>query len=274
MATIDVITFITNKCSDYAELLYKSCEKFKSGNHSINYLAVETNGGSDEWPEMWKKIAMTEDYGHGSMNHAIAVHKAIELSESVITVIVDCDICFLYKNWDGIITKELDSNDIFGGGYSDYRTAKFYNFPSPHLICFGNLPDTLDFMPLPKDGNVERIDIKTASQCALYGKSIGEQVKCDTGWKNVEICKKAGIKSFTMPMIYNFQNNILPYEDKSQKRIVQNFPMQQSEWHYNNKLYATHKQKATLSGHGLNGSGNIWKERIDMYTQKEYGFIL
>ena len=66
-----------------------------------------------------------------------------------------------------------------------------------------------------------------------------------------------------MPMIYNFQNNILPYEDKSQKRIVQNFPMQQSEWHYNNKLYATHKQKATLSGHGLNGSGNIWKEGAD-----------
>lgn len=46
--------------------------------------------------------------------------------------------------------------------------------------------------------------------------------------------------------------------------------MQQSEWHYGGKIFATHKQKATLPGHRFNDiNGKMWRERISMYTDGE-----
>lgn len=159
MATIDLITFITHGCSEYAELLYKSCERFKSGKHTINYRAVETNGGAGKWPDMFQKMATTEATGHGFVNHALGIHKALELSKADIKIIIDSDICMLYQNWDRNIAKELEFVDIFGGGYSNYRTAKYYSFPAAHFICFKSLPVKLNFMPIPKDDNVERVDI-------------------------------------------------------------------------------------------------------------------
>lgn len=272
---IDMFTFIANGCSDYAELLHRSCEAFRSSNHTIKYKAIETNGGSNEWPDVWEKVATTGDYEHGSLNHAIAIHKAIELSESDITIIADCDMCILFKNWDCFIIDKLKKFGVVGVGYSDYRTAKYYNFPTPHFMCFRKLPVKLDFSPEIKGENVERINIKTKAQEKTYCKNIGEQVKCDTGFKNVSICKNAGINSFTMKQVYNFQNSKLFFRDVNQKKIVLKYPMQHSEWHCNGGLFATHKQKCTVKGHEIDSiNGKIWIDRINMFTKKWHGFML
>ena len=47
-----------------------------------------------------------------------------------------------------------------------------------------------------------------------------------------------------------------------------------AEWHYEGKLFGTHKQAGT--NHSLTKSnwGRAWKNRIDLYTQEKYDIIL
>ncbi len=284
MSTIDVFTTITYNTSEHAELLHKSLEKFKTGNYDINYKAVESKG-YDYWPKQWKRIEKTGDYYSTSVSHAVAIHSAMRYAKSDYIMFIDTDICMLKPNWDYIIIKILDKRDMFGCGFAKEgdKYYHYYKFPSPHLFCFKReLLDKvrLNFMPLPLDNNGHinaiRIKIRTDEESQLFNRKIGERIKCDTGWLLPKIFSDAGLTTKTLDMIYNNSSKtILPWYDyEIQHYTNKRYYKYMSEWHYKNKLFATHKKDTTRGTLLTDNIAQIWKRRIDMYTQKEYGFVL
>ena len=82
------------------------------------------------------------------------------------------------------------------------------------------------------------------------------------------VFKEAGLTSKAMPAVCIVSEDIqLHFEDEQQKKLCQKKPKHMSEWHYNGKLFASHKHAS--SGEALNSKrGNAWKSRIDLYIKK------
>jgi hypothetical protein len=285
---IEVWTFLYYNCGEYAELLRKSLEYFKSGDHDIRYKAIESIS-VDFWPKGWQHVGKTSDYTNGSVSHAVALHSALSYIEreegDKHIVFIDADICMLYKGWDKVVVNKLEKYAAFGLGYpkEGYRNYHYYNFPSPHMFCFHTRllrKIRLNFMPLTLDYqnniNVKRIRIRNDKESKLFNRKLKEKIKCDTGWLMPEIFEGAGLKTKALDMLYNHQKGIkLPWESYVQQhRAANKWARFMSEWHYLGKLFATHKKETKRGTLATDNIALVWKQRIDMYTIKEYGMIL
>ena len=244
---IVVVTIADEIVSDYVALLWTSLLRF-------SVLGC---------PRMYSFESINHE--HNSMRHGLALNGAVEeLKEEDwwdILVVVDADICVLYKGWDEVFVREFENKDVFGlqSPVEYHRSAE--NFPGVFMVGFTRKALnrwTPDFTPKLVDGQ---------ESVARVGK-----IKCDTGWKMQRTM--AGAKAVVIPYLPALPicNKLLPI-DKRTMPIVKQKPTHQAEWHYNGKLFATHKQ--ACRNHRLNGRyGAAWKRRIDLYTQKEYGITL
>jgi glycosyltransferase involved in cell wall biosynthesis len=266
---IDFITFITRYSSDYAEFLKYTCEKFLSGKHKISWKCIESVG-AERLPQGYNCVAKTGEVGHNSMNHAVALNLAQKYIDHDYVVFIDADMAIVHKNWDDIIVNELNKYDCFGGSYE--HGLKYNNFPTVYLIAFNSYilnKVKLDFSPKLREGKespAKRIVNKKESK--LFEMKTGSVIKCDTGWKLPLTIKGAGFSSNSMPMILMSSNKSqLPFENEKHKKICMKNPSHMCEWHYNNKLFATHKQASR--NHPLDGKwGRAWKRRIELFTNK------
>lgn len=266
---IDVFTFLTKNSADYAEFLKYTCDKFKSNKHEINWKCIESVG-CKKIPEGYKLVGKTGDVDHNSMNHALALNEAQKYIENDYIIFIDSDMAILHKNWDDIIIKELNTYDCFGGSY--YHILKYENFPTVYLFAFRRHilnKVKLDFSPKIKEGSESpcKYLLENEHEIKLFGKRKHSVIKCDTGWKLPLIIKGAGFTSNSMPMILmNSKKNQLPFIDKKNKKICMKHPSHMCEWHYNEKLFCTHKQASR--NHPLNeGFGLAWKQRVELYIK-------
>jgi len=268
MNSIDVFTFITRNSSKYAEFLKYTCEHYASGAVKINWKCIESVG-VDALPNGFECVARAGDAGHNSMNHAIAMNLAQKYIESDYVVFVDADVAILYNNWDKVIIDRLSYDDCFGGGYAN--GIKYRNFPTVYLFAFRkSILDkvVLDFSPKISDGIESPVRIALSKdEAGYYGMNAGEVIKCDTGWRLPKILKSAGFTGGTMPMVkMKSGKRILPFVDKHNKEICMKNPTHMCEWHYKNKLFATHKQASR--NHPIDGEfGKAWKERVEAYIE-------
>lgn len=265
---IDFFTFLTKNSADYAEFLKYTCEKFLSGKHKINWKYIKSVD-VDKLPKGYKCIAKAADVGHNSMNHATAVNLAQRYVENDYVVFIDADMAILYKNWDDIIIEELNKYDCFGGSYE--HGMKYSNFPTVYLFAFRSHilnKVKLDFSPkLVKDQeSVYRYKLNK-KEAKIFGKKFGGVIKCDTGWKLPLIIKDAGLSSNSMPMVLmTSQDSQLPFENSKHKKFCLQKPSHMCEWHYNGKLFATHKQASR--NHPIDGKwGHAWKRRVELYME-------
>ena len=241
---IDFFTFLGPNSADYAEFLKYTCERFLSGEHEINWKCIESVG-CDRIPDGYKLVAEAEDTGQVSMNHARALNLAQNYIESEYVIFIDADVVILYKNWDQVIINELNKYDCFGGAFAN-RLRKYRNFPSVYLFAFrSHILDKvkLDFSPklLENKRHVYsyRLDKKEAG---YFNMEPGKFIHCDTGWRVPVVIKKAGITSNTMSAVYITSKEVqLPFEDAQQKELCMQKSKHMSEWHYNGKLFASHK---------------------------------
>lgn len=285
---IEVWTYITYNCSEHAELLHKSLEYFKSGKHELRYRAIESIG-CDYWPKQWKHVEKTSDYNNTSVTHAVAMHCAltyIQKSEEVKFVIfIDADMCVLMQDWDDIVIKNLCKFEAWGCGYPvcGYKNYHYQGFPSPHFFCFHTgVMDKVrfNFMPLPLEyegnKNAVRIRFSSSKEASIYGKKEMDRIKCDTGWLTPKLFKDAKLKYSALDMLFSGDKLAkLPWKDKEQNRQAVNYwRTYMNEWLYNGKLFATHKKNTKRGTLQEDNIAKVWKQRVDLYTQKEFGMVL
>lgn len=272
---IGLYTFIGRNSEKYAEFLHWHCEKLKSNNISINYKCI-LSIGAERIPLGWKCIdKIVKDEGHNSLNHAIAMRLAYEKITEENIVFIDADTCILYKDWDLYILNMLSKFDVFGTAFPD-NAKQYTKFPNVFMFCFQGrlfkeLKINFDFSPLLTLGieSPVKLQVKTKLQSEAWHKNIGEYIKCDTG--------------YMLPMIVNINNllfdyipmaneRLLPYRNEEQVKKCAEKPTHMAEWHVNNNLFITHKQASR--NHPIDGEwGAIWKDRIGLYTLKEFDII-
>ena len=266
---IDFFTFIGQNSSDYAEYLKYTCDIFKSGKHNINWKCIKSVG-VEKLPNGYRCVAKSGDFGHNSLNHGMAINKALEYIESEYVILIDVDMAIVYKNWDDVVVNELNKNDCFGVSYS--HSKKYRDFPTVYLFAFRSYildKVKLDFRPQVIKGVDSPVRYKINEQEAkLFGMKPGNIMKCDTGWKLPLIVKGAGFKASSMPMVMMTSKKAqLPFEDKKHRKLCMQKPGHMYEWHYNGKVFTTHKQASRV--HPLKETwGDAWKRRIDLYIKE------
>ena len=264
---IDFFTFIARNTADYAEYLKCTAERFMSGKHKIHWKCIESVN-VDRLPEGYDCVAKAKDMKHNSMNHAAALNLAQNYIEHDYVVFIDVDMAILYNNWDDVIVKELNKYDCFGGSYG--HGSKYHNFPTVYFFAFRSYmldKVTLDFSPKLVKGreSVCKYRIKNKTQADFFEMNVGDTIKCDTGWQLPLLIKGAGFKGCSMPMVLmNSKDRLLPFVNDKNKKFCLQKPSHMCEWHYEKKLFATHKQ--ACRNHTLDGEwGQAWKKRIELY---------
>ncbi len=270
---IEIFTFLTRYSAPYADLLQRSMEKLKSGDHKITYRYIESVG-LDSTPTHWEYAGKAGEKGHNCYNHAEAMNKAITLLTGDVIIFVDADMCILYQDWDNVVVDNLIENDIWGTAFRDCD-LQYNKFPNVFFFCFNRKVAekvNLDFYPqIKKDSESPlRLRVDNEPDAKILGKRVGQHVKCDTGCFLPFICKdyRAGY----MPMILGKEKNSqLPYKDLDQWKKCQEKERHMAEWHYDGVLFITHKQASR--NHPLHGVwGSIWFDRINIYAKKKFGY--
>lgn len=269
---IDFITFIGPNSADYADYLKYTCETFLSGKHNINWMCVESVG-ADRLPKGYKCVTKAGDTGHNSLNHGTAMNLALTYIESEYVVFIDADMAIVYKNWDEVVVNELEVFDCFGVSYS--HSKKYRDFPTVYLFAFRSDilgKAKLDFTPKVKKGVDSPVRYKiNKDEAKMFGMKKGAIIKCDTGWKLPLIVKGAGFSSKSMPMVMMTSKKAqLPFENDKHRKLCMQKPGHMYEWHYNGKVFTTHKQASRV--HPLKETwGDAWKRRIDLYIKTKKG---
>ncbi len=275
---IEVFTFLTRNSADYAELLLASMERLKSNRHIIKYKCIESVG-CERLPVGWECVAsVKDDLSDNCLNDASAMHEALKHAKASTILFIDADMCMLHEGWDNILFNELNKASVWGTAFGD-NSLQYNKFPNVFFFAFKSkmlkMVD-LNFNPLLRDGveSPARYKIKDRREAKAFNKNIGDIIKCDTGWELPLICYKMAIKSAYMPRVLGKDvQSQLPFSNHEQRIKCMQKPEHMAEWHYQGKIFTSHKQASR--NHALNGEwGKIWKERINLYLDKEYGFVL
>ncbi len=266
---IDLFTFLGPNSADYAEFLKYTCDIFASGEHEISWKCIGSIG-CDRVPDGYKLVAKAEDMGQVSMNHGASLNMAQNYIESEYVIFIDADMAILYKNWDQVIINELNKYNCFGAAFGN-RLKKYRYFPSVYLFAFkSSVLDKveLDFLPkLTEDKRSICNYILNEKDAGYFNMKSGKPIHCDTGWRIPFVIKEASLTSNAMEAVYITSKEVqLPFEDAQQEELCMQKPKHMSEWHYNGKLFASHKHAS--GAHSINSEpGNAWKRRIELYIK-------
>lgn len=159
----------------------------------------------------------------GAVGHALTLSAILERMDSEVGMFLDVDTAFLVKDWDEVFSQEItDKYVAFGTAYVNPR--KYQNFPML-TACSFNTPIVkslnIDFRPLMDPPDSKYI-VKTEIEARAWGKSIGEQVVLDCGYKFPLRVIEAG-----------YEGKIIPYCGTGKLGIGQ-------EFHRNGLPFMTH----------------------------------
>lgn len=281
MASISVYTVYAENEYLYASLMKNSMEMFKSGNNDITYYCIHSCGKASTVKGM-KVVGHTPNVNnakHGSLNHAVGLNLIQPMAKSDYAIIVDSDIAITYKGWDEVVTKFLDEgNDCFGFDFGS-RGPRYRNFPGVFFFSWkpeGMKSVRFDWNPkLEKNGSPIRLTVDDPEEARMMNMKPGESIKCDTGWKIPLILGRAGMDGYALKrVIGNSKHHLLPFESEKQRKFCLTKKEHMAEWHYDGKLFGTHKQ-ASRSHHLTKSDwGRTWHSRINAYLKKEHGFTI
>jgi hypothetical protein len=266
---MQVFTFLTKNSADYAEFLLASMKRNQvmSG---VKYCCIKSFE-CDRIPNGWDYVADVSDVSGELVNsarHALAMHKAMEHFASDEIVYVDADIYIFYKGWDKVVHSQLQKHGVFGFESNTKRTG---GFPTVYFFAFQRVVGKYLHFGVETEINrrgalaVRRFKIETYRQTEMYGMPIGAQVKCDTGWKLRSDCVCNGFSWNTIPHISALSDfRQMPITCQDDADILNLYPGHQDEWHWEGKLFGTHKQASR--SHGFETPEALsWRRRIKAY---------
>ena len=273
MKEIDFITFVSKNSSDYAEFLQKTCNIFKSDDTKINWKCLKSND-DERLPKGYEHVKTVEnDIHHSSLNHSMLLNESLNHIQSDYAIIADADIAILYQDWDKLVMDKLDSGlGCFGFSYHD-DGPRYKDFPIVFFFCLRKdmLKDVeLDFRPKVEKNkeSVCRSVIRDRQNAMYFNRPVGYQIKCDTGWQLPLQIRSKGYEGEGIKCVRVNEKGIkLPFRSKKQKKFCLTKPTHMAEWHYDDKLFGTHKQ--ACRSHNLYKSdwGRTWKDRIELYIE-------
>lgn len=274
--SLDVFTFIAGNGADYAEYLKYTGEKFLSGKRKVNWKCVESLDVS-RLPEGFECVGKTGGRDeHNATKHALAIHEALKNVNNEYVLLTDSDVAIVYDGWDDVIVNELNEFDCFGGAYaktkSKFSKTRYKKFPKANFFAFrSSVLDKvqLDFFPF-REGEFWG-KLGNEKQRKYLGMKEGQRFAFDIGWRLPIIFKSNGLTSNYMPCHFQDSKRAkLPYLNDEHRKFCQKVSggVTMEEWHYNGKLFATHKKHCRY-GEGLKGRrGLAWKTRVDLYINR------
>ncbi len=278
--TIDLFTFVAGNGAEYAEFLKYTCEKNLSGSNKINWKCVESLN-VERLPNGFKRVCKSGGRNEkNSMKHAIAMENALAYIESDYVIFVDMDVAIVYKGWDDVIINELNKYDCFGGSYSndmkdEFSKIRYKNFPRVNFFCFRSdilKKISLDFKQFnDSKKSVPRTKI-TKKDSDIFEMKTGSILACDTGWKLPLIFKKNNLTYNFMPCyLLGGKKSKFPFINTKHKTTCLSQKRSIEEWHYNKKLFATHKRLSRSKYHHLYESdwGSSWRKGVEFYMQQQ-----
>lgn len=273
--SLDVFTFITGTNAGYAEYIKYVATRTSNGTIKINWKCVESLNVT-RLPRGYECVGKSggEEEDHSALKHAIAIEKALEHIESDYVLLMDVDVAILYEGWDEVIIEKLNEYDCFGGGYPKSKKCKFaktrYNdFPTANFFAFRSeilKKVKLNFRPFRGDKFSGKVDDKISK---IFNMVEGRDIAYDIGWRLPMIFYNNKLTSYTMPCHYQeHEVSQLPYLNEEHKKFCRRKRRTMEEWHYEGKIFATHKKGARYEGHNLNQKlGLAWKQRVELYLR-------
>ncbi len=276
MAQIEIICPITRNSAAYAEYLRKIAELLKSKKHTLKWRYIESVGANG-LPAGFERAGKTGEFGQNSMNHAMALHKAMSVVSSPYVIFADADIVVTYKNWDDIVVQTLDQgNDCFGFAWGNDEPRRYHGFPNVLFFGFkkGLLQKArLDFRPKVSGEKVQKYQINK-EEAALMNRRTKNIVKCDTGWLLPVTLGRANCNGVHIPMVRGgSKKSKMPFRNTKQRSIFKERPTHMTEYHWKGDLFGSHLQASRNIPFDCT-YGKVWRQRIHDYVLERHGVSL
>jgi hypothetical protein len=297
MPSIDFFTVICERAEKFATFLKETARSLASNRYEINYKSILTKNGlpHPEFGAMCRDTPMPEyemwvpvkgrtpnkfpDTMNSSVSHGHALNQIKNYSEADYIVIADVDIALSYKNWDQVVVEHLEQADIFGGEY--YLNSKRYrNFPGVFFFCCRReVIDKLDFLPsLNENFLMDFVEVNNEYLAEINSVPIGSMIYMDTGFLLPECANENKYTHIGLPHTNEMHERKLGWSVQDKTRPILWEPKVFGEWHYNNKVFASHYGGLRLAvKRGVpyleNEYFGLWARRVREYTKQEWNII-
>lgn len=150
------------------------------------------------------RLKITEiptDTAPGSIGHAQVLHELYDRVTEPYTIVADCDIMMLRKNWDQIMMQRLtDDVEVVGTDYYPFSNLpKYVGFPALVVAAFRTellREEDISFMPHPFKGAHL---INSIEEEVAYGRPRGSLVYLDVGYQFPLKLRPKGKKGYCFP---------------------------------------------------------------------------
>lgn len=281
MSKITLVTFVDELTQGYADFMYKISSRLLSNSNEINWL-YSTLSDKVKLHKPWKVLYYENIEIPRGQLHQYLLNKSYEMiPETDYVILCDCDIVFLYNEWDVIIVNKLNDVDIFGAPYSQDDKKRYQKFPNTRLFCY----------------NYRKLkDIKLNFNCWIYKNGIiKDELSRKLNKNDAEILNKSEGSVFRYDTGCNLP--FIAYDNKLSSEClkvveancekVQLLPRvfdiyntrNQVEYHYNGKIFATHKHGCHKNAFNyiINKKREngiiLWEDKIIDYMKKEYKIV-
>ena len=201
---IDILVACGRNSEGYVKHLVDSIDKTASGRNTLRFLLgindlqvskdkLESISSQNEISVLNCISPGTSSNGHGECLDLLSNH-----IDSEYTVVVDCDVAFLCKDWDEILISELEKNENIAAIGNEYDGKKYMNFPNV-VMCMvkSEILKSCDISWKPSN---DRTHVITEETSTIFGRSVGDTIDLDTGWQLCYKLKKAGYTGIALPL--------------------------------------------------------------------------
>ena len=288
MSDIDVITVLGKGADEYATLLRKTGEYFKSGKHNINWLAVTTAKCRKVPKGFTKALDLEVSVYETGIVHSEGLMSGLAVSTAPYVLFSDCDILITQDSWDNKLLAKL-TGDVAVVGFEwggEFEKECYQNFPCITFSLFkSDIAKKLNVdlhQGTINDPHLHTRQIKNKRLAEIFGRPVGKNFILETGWRISYRFQRKGYKGHCLKKVCPFHKKAqIPWDEpdisksshpyRTRKRWVAkkigNHIMH--EFYLDGKLFATHLRRSRK--YLLDTKvGQMWVNNVRLYFRKKY----
>jgi len=288
MSEIDVIVVLGKGADEYANLLRKTGEYFKSGKHNINWLAVTTAKCRKVPKGFTKALDLEVSAYETGIVHSEGLMSGLATSTAPYTLFSDADVMILTHDWDDKLISKL-TVDVAVVGFEwggEFEKECYQNFPCITFSLFkSDIAKKLNVdlhQGTHRDPHLHTRQIKNKRLAEIFGRPTGKKFILETGWQLPYCYKRAGYQGHCLKKVCPFEKKAqIPWDEpdisksdypyRTRKRWVArkigNHIMH--EFYLDDRLFATHLRRSRK--YLLNTKvGQMWTNNVKLYFKKKY----
>jgi len=239
----------------YVDFLIKSVERTISNFDRVEFILgmnkpdLDYSDLQDKYPI---KIVERITTKSGSQSHGKCLNKIFEHMDKKYGVIVDCDVVFLEKDWDMLLTDRLDDKNIIIGAEYIKTGHKYINFPMI-IFCLFNT-QIMKKIEMSFHAPLKNVIVTKATE-HIYGHPKGTVLFADTGGNLPVITKRNGYDGIPMKMVK---------ADTEESKFMKS-KMRGEEFQLNGTPVCSHVGRSTSRDFDTDQIIIDWKNRTEEY---------